>query len=85
MEELDMVSGGMEISEDGQAGGRCPDCGTLLVKVDGVWQCPGCTPKSLNSNANKTQVSNKNSFKSGGRSNRNNPLGIFTTGGRYNA
>ena len=46
-DELGMVSGGTEINEDGQAGGRCPNCGALLKKVAGGYQCLSCPGRPI--------------------------------------
>ncbi len=42
LEELDQVSGGIEEIDDPQANGRCPDCATVLKKVNGGFKCPDC-------------------------------------------
>lgn len=42
LDELEMVSGGVEINEDPQARKKCPACGAFLKKVAGGYQCLSC-------------------------------------------
>lgn len=83
LDELGMVSGGTEINEDGQAGGRCPNCGALLKKVAGGYQCLSCPGKPVytKEQLNRSNSKDKNMTLSGGR-NTGRPVFDFP---KYNA
>lgn len=40
---LENVSGGVgSVPDDPQANGRCPECGSLLMRNGNVYRCPDC-------------------------------------------
>ena len=67
-DDLGIVSGGVEIRDDAQAGGRCPQCASLLRKnSDGVYACPQCHPEQFSKNSGMTsRNASRNLIVSGG-------------------
>ncbi len=67
-DDLGIVSGGVEIRDDAQAGGRCPQCASLLRKnSNGVYACPQCHPEQFS--------------KTGGMTSRNASRNLIVSGG----
>ena len=53
-DDLGIVSGGVEIRDDAQAGGRCPQCAALLRKNSyGIYACPECHPEQFSRDASR--------------------------------
>ncbi|MBQ7463680.1 MAG: hypothetical protein IJS86_02345 [Lachnospiraceae bacterium] len=67
-DDLGIVSGGVEIRDDAQAGGRCPQCAALLQKNNyGVYACPQCHPEQFSKNSGMTpRNASRNLMVSGG-------------------